>query len=133
MTDKPPDAVDWRKLREFAGVDLSASYVLSWALERGALLIDVDVLLTPEHAFYETPRPAEKICIRPGVIEFPYCQSIVVDSVATRESLSEIVERLQLGAIETLWRHSDGPYEIRGEFGSVRIDAERPILRMRGP
>ncbi len=28
---------------------------------------------------------------------------------------------------------SEGPFEIRGAFGMVRIDAERPILKLRGP
>ncbi|MDX1516313.1 MAG: hypothetical protein R3288_05705 [Woeseiaceae bacterium] len=133
MSDTPPDAVDWRRLREFAGVDLAGSYVLSWGLERETLLVDVDLLLTSEHPFYEKPRPAEKVCIRPAVIEFPYCESIVVDAAPANESLSATVERLQHGSIDTLWRHNDGPYEIRGEFGSVSIDAERPILRLRGP
>jgi hypothetical protein len=32
-----------------------------------------------------------------------------------------------------LRRFSEGPFEIRGDFGMVRIDAERPILRLRVP
>ena len=74
---------DWRDLREFAAVDLSRSFVLSWEVESGVLLIDVDLLLTPEHPFYETPRPREKVCIRPAVIEFPFCQRIASDGIPT--------------------------------------------------
>ena len=33
-------------------------------------IVDVDLLLQPDHPFYERPRPAEKVCIRPALIEF---------------------------------------------------------------
>jgi hypothetical protein len=120
MGDKAESA-DWRQLREFAAVDLTRSFVLSWRMDGETLLIDVDLFLTPEHAFYEEPRPAEKVCIRPAVMEFRYCDSISRD-----------VESLTHGAIRTL-QVTDGVYEIVGEFGSVKIDAERPLLRLKGP
>ena len=88
--------IDWRQLREFADVDLEGSFVLSWASEAGALMIDVDVLLLPEHPFYEPPRPAEKQCIRPALIEFPFCVAAVL---AGAESGSVIpVNRRDIGA-----------------------------------
>lgn len=124
--------VDWQKLREFAGVDLLNSYVLSWGVQRGTLSIDVDLQLTSEHPFYEKPRPAEKVCIRAAIIDFPYCEGIVVDGNTVDESLTDTVSRLGIGAIEGLRRLDYGPYEIDGEFGTVLIDAERPILRLRG-
>lgn len=127
------DAIDWRKLREFAGVDVANSFVLSWGWHRGTLSIDVDLLLTSEHPFYEKPRPREKVCIRPAIIDFPYCESIAVDGKALEPPLGGAVARLSIGAIEGLVREHDGPYELSGEFGTVRIDAERPILRLRGP
>jgi len=132
MTDAD-EYVGWRKLREFAGVDLTKSFVLSWHVEANTLMIDVDLFLEPEHPFYETPRPAEKVCIRPASIEFSNCESIQPDRGAAKGSLSDIAETLNPGAIEGLRRFSEGPFEIRGDFGMVRIDAERPILRLRGP
>ena len=127
------DAVDWRKLREFAGVDLARSFVLSWSWHRGTLSIDVDLFLTSEHPFYEKPRPREKVCIRPAIIDFPYCESIVVDGKTLEPPLADALARLRIGAINELIREHDGPYETSGEFGTVRIDAERPILKLRGP
>lgn len=125
------DYVGWRKLREFADVDLTKSFVLSWQFETGALLVDVDLYLEPGHPFYEKPRPAEKVCIRPAIIEFPFCEAVTPSGSAAEGSRSDIVSQLPIGAIEGLRRFSDGPYEIRGEFGTIRIDAERPILRLR--
>lgn len=125
--------IGWRKLREFADTDLTKSFILSWHVEVETLMIDVDLFLESGHPFFEKPRPAEKVCIRPAIIEFPFCVSIKSERGAAEGSLVEIAETLEIGAIEGLRRFSDGPFEIRGEFGVVRIDAERPILRLRGP
>jgi hypothetical protein len=125
--------VGWRKLREFAGVDLTKSFVLSWYVEAKSLMIDVDLFLESSHPFYEKPRPAEKVCIRPAIIEFPHCESIQPERNETQGSLSDIADALGPGAIDGLRRFSEGPFEIRGDFGMVRIEAERPILRLRSP
>jgi hypothetical protein len=124
---------DWRILREFAAVDLTRSFVLSWELDGETLLIDVDVLLTEDHPFYEKPRPAEKVCIRPAVIEFPFCEALASDRISSAGDPRAVIADLELGAIAGFARLSDGRYELDGEFGVVHIDAERPILRMKGP
>ena len=123
---------DWRKLREFAGVDIGRSFVLSWHIESETLMVDVDLFLTPENPFYEQPRPAEKVCIRAAIIEFPYCDAVTVDGQCAG-SRDETVGGLGHGAIEGLRRHNDGRYEINGKFGTVFITAERPILKLKGP
>ena len=94
-------------------------------------MIDVDLFLTSEHPSYEKPRPAEKVCIRPAIIEFPYCERITAED-DTSSSMADLVESLGHGVIEGLRRHEDGRYEINGEFGTVFIAAERPLLRLRG-
>jgi len=125
-------ATDWRHLREFAAVDLDRSFVLSWHFESETLMIDVDLFLTAEHPSYEKPRPAEKVCIRSAIIEFPYCVGVTAkDDKST--SVADLVDGLGHGVIEGLRRHEDGRYEINGEFGTVFITAERPLLRLKGP
>ena len=125
------EAVDWHKLREFADVDLERSFVLSWNYEAGALLVDIDLLLLPDHPFYEKPRPAEKVCIRPALIEFPFCQAVTTGK--GDDDIAAIVASLENGAITGLRLLADGYYEISGVFGSVEIEAERPLLRLKGP
>jgi len=122
---------DWRLLRDFAAVDLERSFVLSWEVEAGTLLVDVDLFLTSEHPLYEEPRPAEKVCIRPAVIEFPLCDRIESDRLAANSEPSVVARQLGHGAIAGLRRLADGRYEINGNFGVVIIDAERPILRLK--
>ena len=129
MSDRP-DAIDWRRLNEFRYVDLEASFVLGWVLEGDTLLIDLDLHLTPRHPFYEEPRPAERVCIRPAVLEFPHCDSIRRDDGDEEDDLRSVVSDLGLGAIEGLCVYDDGIYEITGRFGRVVIDSERPVLRM---
>ena len=126
------EIVDWRKLREFAGVDLTASFGLTWYLEADTLFIDSDVLLLPEHPFYEKPRPAEKVCIRAAVIEFPFCTGVSVDGVASGDDIRGCVSGLRHGAISGMRRYAGGRYELQGEFGRVIIEAERPVLRLKG-
>lgn len=127
------ESVDWRKLREFGDVDIERSFVLSWNYEAGVVLIDIDLLLLPEHPFYEKPRPAEKVCIRPALIEFPFCEAVEASAVPGEDDIATIVAGLALGAITGLRLLADGHYEIRGDFGDVEIEAERPLLRLRGP
>jgi hypothetical protein len=129
----PEGATDWRKLREFAAIDLTRSFVLAFRVESGTLLVDVDLFLTPEHPFYEKPRPSQKDCIRPAVIEFPYCESITSGGIVDDEDLATAAGRVGHGGITGFSRLPDGQYEICGKFGKVLIDAERPILRLKGP
>ena len=130
MTD---DVTDWRELREFKAVDLTKSFVLSWLAESESLMIDLDLYLCPEHAFYEEPRPSEGACFRPAHLEFPYCSAIRSDANAEEsQSVADAAAALKLGAIEGLQRVGEGRYEITGEFGVVEIEAERPLLRLNG-
>ncbi len=124
--------VGWRELREFAGTDVDRSFVVSWALDRDLLSVDVDLALKPEHPFFEPPRRREKACMRPAIIVFPCCAAIRLDGSDDGADLQTIVRRLGAGAIADLERHDEGPYVLRGGFGTVEIDADRPILRL-GP
>lgn len=126
------ETIDWRKLREFAGVDLTGSFVLTWYLEADTLFIDSDILLLPTHPFYEKPRPAEKVCIRPAILEFPFCTGVFVDGSTAGDDIAGCVRRLGHGAISGMQRYDDGRYELQGEFGTVTIEAERPVLRLKG-
>lgn len=125
--------IDWRSLREFADVDLEHSFVLSWNFDTGTLLVDIDLLLLPKHPFYERPRPAEKVCIRPALIEFPFCVAAGPSGPKSRNDIAESIAGLGGGAISGLRLITDGHYEIAGEFGVVHIEAERPLLRLRNP
>lgn len=127
------DATDWRQLREFTAVDLTQSFILSCDVQSETLLIDVDLYLTPEHPFYEKPRPKQKVCIRPAVIEFPYCETITGDGIGDAASIADAARSIRPGAITGFRRRADGRYEISGAFGGVLVDAERPILRLKGP
>ena len=127
------EAVDWRRLREFADIDLTRSFVLSWYFEAETLFIDTDILLLPDHPFYEKPRPAERVCIRPALVEFPFCAEVSVGGSSAGEDINAFVNELGHGAVTGLQRRADGRYELRGDFGTVTIESERPVLRLKGP
>lgn len=127
MSDVP---VNWTELREFRAVGLLDSFVLSWRLEADLLQIDLDLLLLPEHALYEEPRPSESGCIRPAILEFPHCTLVSGDGVSD-EALPKAVSGLSHGRITGLRLTADGQYELSGRFGVVKIHAERPLLRIK--
>jgi hypothetical protein len=127
------DVTDWRELREFNAVDLAKSFVLSWNFESDSLLVDLDLCLCPEHAFYEKPRPSEKACYRPAILEYPKCSDIRYGADANRVSVMNAVENLGHGAIDHMRKIGEGHYEMTGEFGQVEVEAARPLLRLEGP
>lgn len=125
------DAISWRDLREFRGTDLTGSYVLGWAFDRGSLLVDLDILLLPEHPFYERPRPAEKVCIRAATLEFPHCES-VRDRERGPVDGADGIAVLGTGKLANLSVYAEGVYEIEGRFGRITLQAERPVLTLSG-
>lgn len=126
------DTTDWTGLREFKSVLLTQSFVLSWVLNSDSLLLDLDLCLSPEHPFYEKPRPSEKKCIRPAVIEFPSCSSVSVNTASRNTArIGDVVQSLGAGAIDGFRRTGEGIYEVNGSFGTIQISAERPILRIK--
>ncbi len=127
------DETNWTEFREFATVDLEQSFVVAWETDGESLMIDLDVVLRPEHAFYEEPRPAEGACFRPAVIEFPLCTQVTVPGKGGNDKVTEAIESLKSGRIAGLKRTGNGHYAICGEFGTVDIVAERPLLRLKAP
>ncbi len=126
------NTTDWTELREFKAILLRQSFVLSWELESDSLLLDFDLCLSQEHPFYEKPRPSEKKCIRPAIIEFPSCSGVSTDAPSRNtKKIGEIVQSLGAGSISGFRRTGEGIYEIDGSFGVVQIFAERPILRIK--
>ncbi len=124
---------NWTEFREFATVDLEQSFVIAWETEGQSLMIDLDVVLRPEHTYYEEPRPAEGACYRPAVIEFPLCTQITAPGQAGSNDLAAAIETLKAGRIAGFKRTGTGRYMITGEFGSVEMASERPLLRLKVP
>ncbi len=127
------DETNWTEFREFSTVDLEQTVVVAWETDGESLMIDLDVVLQPEHAFYEEPRPAEGACFRPAVIEFPLCTQITGPGKNRNDNVAEAVESLKSGRIAGLRRTGNGHYAICGEFGTVDIVAGRPLLRLKAP
>lgn len=124
--------VNWTNLREFRAVDLTRSFVLSWEFNVDSLLIDLDLALCPEHAFYEQPRPSESACFRPAILEFPGCTKITNPTAPDALDNKKLAEVLEHGKIYSFKLVADGEYVLGGEFGDIGIIAERPLLRLKG-
>lgn len=125
------DTVSWKEFREFRGVDLEASFLLSAATMGDTLRLEFDLVLTPEHALYETPRPAQKACVRAGTVEFPYLDSLTIDDRAVEPAdTASSLASLQPGKVASLVVTGEGNYLLTGEFGTVAFESGRPILHI---
>ncbi len=125
------DAVSWTEFREFRGIDLEASFLLSATLLGDMLKLELDLVLTPEHALYEKPRPAQKACVRAGIVEFPYLDRLAVDdqAILTETAVSALAS-LEPGRISALSVAGEGSYLLSGEFGTVAFESGRPVLHI---
>ena len=126
------NTTDWTKLREFRGVSLTSSFVLSWEVDGCTLLVDLDLCLSREHPFYDQPRPSQKGCIRAALLEFPDCTAVLPGvAQAGHGVLGEAVRTLGAGSISGFRRSGEGRYELKGGFGTVEILSGRPMLRFK--
>jgi hypothetical protein len=101
-------------------------------LRSDSLLLDLDLCLSEDHPFYEKPRPSEKKCIRPAIIEFPSCSSVSVNTASRSTArIGDVVQSLGTGSIEGFRRTGEGIYEVSGSFGVIQVCAERPILMIK--
>lgn len=116
---------EWNELRVFSGINLERSFVLSWNKEGDELKAEMDLVLNPAHPFYETPRPAERECFRPGLVVFPQCAS-----VNGRQAEDVDPEQLNYGRIESFRELNEGCYELLGVFGRVLVESEEPTLQI---
>ena len=112
-------------------VEVSPAGLTQLINRHDALLIDVDLCLSPDHPLYEKPRPAEGACFRPALLEFPNCTRVAEkEAAATTPACAEIVAGLTHGLISSLSLVTDGEYALSGDFGTLQILADRPILRL---
>jgi hypothetical protein len=129
------DTTDWRNLREFKGIDLTRSFLLSWEVARSTLRLDVDLYILPDHPHYEKPRPSEKACFLAGHIDFPDCTQVVGDAAvsdgSSSESIADSTLHLGGGKISAMTRTGEGEYVICGDFGQVAIHGDRPMVRLK--
>ena len=125
------DTTDWTELREFADVDITQSFALSWQVEAQSLMIDLDLYLNKKHPFYEAPRPAEKACYRPAFLEFPDCTRAIERGKSDEPAVTDVANSFDAGKISGFRRVGDGRYEVRGDFGTIKIESDRPLLRLK--
>lgn len=125
------DAVSWEAFREFRGIDLEASFLLSATMTGDMLKLEVDLVLTPDHALFEKPRPAQKACVRAGIVEFPYLDSLSIDENSIDSAdVAPSLALLQPGKIASLEVTGEGNYLLTGEFGTVAFESGRPVLHI---
>lgn len=125
---KPPIAIDWSDalpqrrgtVPGFDGIHLEESYVLDISQFNGELRFDLELALSEGHPSYRQPDPGERYYYRPAVLAFAGHSTVQwVERTAVVYTGDDGVA-VDQGTIDS-FRYSGGTYELRGEWGQIRV------------
>lgn len=100
---------------------LEESYVLDIDARPGAMSMEVDLVLTPEHPDYEEPRADEQFCYRRGRISFSDVKALSWGGQGMPPAVDATGER-DYGNIDR-FEWARGRYLLEGSFGLLEVDA----------
>ena len=112
---------DWRKLKEFEGIDLNDSFVLEWQSSEDELVLSIEASIWPSSQHYEEPKENEYTCYKKAQLFFSKCKSIAgIKAMAQAESITDLDGSIDYGNIDSLTKTDEG-FNLIGEFGNVQI------------
>jgi hypothetical protein len=120
----------YQDLSGLGGYYLEDSYVLAIHLSGDELAFDLEAVLLNDHPEYATPKPGEQHCYRLGRLSFGR-PSEVRFAGAIALWLRPTVDMdgsVDLGNIDSLTRSENGIFAIAGDWGTIEVRSERPVL-----
>lgn len=114
--------MDWKEMKEFAGIDLNDSFVLSWNYGKQNILIELEASVWPESKHYKALKCGEYTCYRKAIIEVTNAKS--VEGMLKQESAEPIIDpdgSEDYGNIDSL-SVINGCFNITGAFGNVSVE-----------
>ena len=111
--DEAPDLI---------GYYLEDSWVLSILLSGDVLVIEAELVLTPQHSAYQPPRPGEQHCYRRGRLVFSRPGPIEFVGGGPFHPAMDASGSLDLGHIDAMTIDGDH-YVLEGDWGEVRLGA----------
>lgn len=110
---------------------LEDSYVLGLEVESDAVNFDLDVVLRPGHPLYEPPRSGDKYCMHRGRLVFPRPRGVRLER-SNLPPATDASGQLDYGNIDGFEIVADRTYHLFGEWGSLQLSSDLPILTFRG-
>jgi len=113
--------MDWRKLKEFEGIDLNDSFILNWQWSENEFSLLIEASIWPNSQYYEPQKEKEYTCYKQAQLIFTNCKTITgIRAMQQANSSTDSDGSIDYGNIDTLAKTEVG-FELTGEFGNVQI------------
>ena len=120
----------YHDLPSFRGYYLEDSYVLAIHLSGNELAFDLEVVLLSDHPEYARPKPGEQHCYRRSRLSFGRPSEIRFDGPTALRPTVDPDGSVDLGNIDSLTRTKDGRFAIAGDWGSIEVRSEPPVIEL---
>ena len=105
-----------------AEIVLEESFVLGVKAEPGAVSLDMEFALTPQHPAYAPPSSSETECFRRGTLQLVNVSRLAWTDQGQRPAIDATGER-DWGHVDS-FEWDESRFVLAGEFGSLDADAE---------
>ena len=102
------------------GIYLEDSWILDIVVGDRELQFRLEAVLTPDHADYTPPLPAEQHCYRAGVLTIRSSNPITLHSSGMAPATDATGER-DYGHIDSFVRGAHDSWQLEGDWGSASI------------
>ncbi|MFF4358473.1 hypothetical protein [Streptomyces sp. NPDC001604] len=120
--------VDYAQLDGFANFYLEDSFVLEVKATPGSLVLEVELVLTPQHPAYHPPAPGEQHCYARATIEFPKVRNLMWADQGTPPAVDASGAK-DFGGIDALfWNGS--VFHVEGDWGAIDVASAPPVVRL---
>ncbi|MFI7402961.1 hypothetical protein ACIBW9_21240 [Streptomyces sp. NPDC049541] len=121
------EKVDYAQLDGFANVYLEDSFVLEVKATPGLLVLEVELVLAPQHPAYHPPAPGEQHCYARATIEFPNVRNLMWADQGTPPAVDASGAK-DFGGIDALfWNGS--VFHVEGDWGAIDVASAPPVVR----
>lgn len=119
---------------EFPGLSgyyLEDSYVLAIHLSGAELAFDLEVVLRSDHPQYAPPKSGEQHCYRHARLSFGHPKEVRFGGgPASLRPTADPDELADLGNIDSLTRSEDGRFAVAGDWGSIEVRSDPPVIEL---
>lgn len=118
-----PALKPYTDLPGFEAVVLEESFVLGIQATPGAVIFDVDLVLTPDHPAYTPPPSNERECFHVGRVRFVEVRRVVWEEQGAAPATDASGE-IDFGHIDSLvW--DNNIFRLEGDWGRMEVSAAR--------
>ncbi len=121
----------YTELPGLAEIVLEESYVLDVVATPGRLVMTADLVLTAAHPAYRPPPPHEQECYRRGTLTFTGIRRLAWSDQGQRPAIDATGE-IDWDGVDRFF-FTDTAYELTGNFGTIRVEADAIDVALDAP